>query len=175
MKLARLVDELLDLARLQSGKLELARTRTDIVALVNDAVTGAQARSDHTFAVRAPPTLSAYVDPLRLEQVVTNLLDNAVKFSPADMPVEVEVRAEPDDRFAVVVRDHGIGIPEPDHPHLFEPFFQGAHRLGGMGLGLPISRDIVERHGGTLVAEFPADGGTRMIVSGERGVEGSAS
>lgn len=175
MKLARLIDELLDLARLQSGKLDLARTRADLVALVSEAVDAARARSDRTFTLNAPSSLIAYVDPLRFEQVVTNLLDNAVKFSPADKPIEVEVRAEPADRYAVVVRDHGIGIPQFDRDHLFEPFFQGTHRLGGMGLGLPISREIVERHGGTLAVEFPADGGTRMVVTGDCGTEGSVS
>lgn len=175
VKLARLIDELLDLARLQSGKLELARTHVNLVALVNEAMYAARARSDRTFTLSAPPSLRVYVDPLRFEQVVTNLLDNAVKFSAGDTPVEVEVRAGPADRFAIVVRDHGIGVPQSDRAHLFEPFFQGAHRLGGMGLGLPISREIVERHGGTLVAEFPADGGTRMVVTGECGSEGSTS
>jgi signal transduction histidine kinase len=137
----------------------------DIVALVSDAVESAQARSDRMITVTAPPSVRACIDALRLEAVVGNLLDNAVKFSPADRLIEVEVRAEPADRFTIVVRDHGIGVPESDRARLFDRYFQGAHQRGGMGLGLTLSREIVERHGGTLAAEFPPDGGTRMIVT----------
>ena len=67
--------------------------------------------------------------------------------------------------FTIVVRDHGIGVPEADRAHLFERYFQGEHQLGGMGLGLSLCYELVDRHGGALSAEFPPDGGTRMIAS----------
>jgi len=182
-KLTRLIEQLLDVTRLESGKFELERAHADVVAVVADAVQAARARSDREITLTAAPRLVAYVDPLRLEQVVSNLLDNAVKFSSSDTQVEVEVsaevsverRGEPADRLAIIVRDHGIGVPEPDRPHLFDRYFQGNHHLGGMGLGLTVSREIVELHGGVLAAEFPGDGGTRMIVAFDRGVERSTS
>jgi signal transduction histidine kinase len=108
----------------------------------------------------------ATVDALRIEQVVRNLIDNAVKFSPNGGPIEVTVVAA-DDRVRISVRDHGVGVPPEDRPRLFQRY-QHAHgedRSGGLGLGLFVSREIVERHGGTIEAEHPSDGGTRMIVT----------
>jgi signal transduction histidine kinase len=94
------------------------------------------------------------VDPLRLEQVLTNLLSNAIKCAAG-----ATVR--------LAVRDRGLGIPEEHRAHLFDRFYQAHadHYRSGLGLGLYISREIVELHGGPLEAEFPADGGSRFIVT----------
>jgi signal transduction histidine kinase len=111
------------------------------------------------------------VDPLRLEQVVTNLLDNAVKYSPNGGAIKVTLalrraRDTAADWAELSVRDYGLGIPPEQRGQIFERFYQ-AHGNGhksGLGLGLYISRQIVELHGGEICAEFPPDGGTRFVV-----------
>jgi signal transduction histidine kinase len=135
--------------------------------LVEEAVGRARALSErHPITVQAPPRLEADVDSLRLEQVLTNLLDNAVKYSPEGGQIDVVVAAADNEFAEISVRDHGLGIPPEKRGQIFERFYQahsGAHR-GGLGLGLYISRQIIEQHGGELAAEFPADGGTRFVV-----------
>jgi excisionase family DNA binding protein len=166
-KLARLVNELLDISRLESGKLQLNRRPTALVALVEEAVCIARDMSDQhviTFYPRAAVT--ADVDQLRLEQVINNLLDNAIKYSPQGGDVEVTLTERPSGEIELSVRDHGLGIRPEKRPQIFERYYQ-AHGDGfrsGMGLGLYITREIVELHGGSIEAEFPEDGGTRFIV-----------
>jgi excisionase family DNA binding protein len=166
-KLARLVNELLDISRLESGKLQLNRQPTDLVALVEQAVIVARDVTDrHFISFDAPATLPADVDQLRLEQVVNNLLDNAVKYSPQGGDVEVILAERRPGEVELTVRDHGLGIGPEKRAQIFERYYQ-AHGDGfrsGMGLGLYITREIVELHGGGIDAEFPADGGTRFIV-----------
>jgi signal transduction histidine kinase len=107
----------------------------------------------------------ACVDALRVEQVLTNLLTNALKYGPRERPILVDI--DPDDSvLRISVRDFGPGIPRQRRRGLFDRFYQaraGDHR-SGMGLGLYISRQIVEQHGGQIQAEFPRDGGTRLVV-----------
>jgi len=167
-KLARLVGQLLDLSRLEAGKLRLEPETTDLAGLVEQAVRNARDWSDqHPISFDGPPSLRANADTLRFEQVLTNLLDNAIKYSPDDAEVEVHLLRSPDGNVELAVRDHGVGIPPDKRDQIFERFYQ-AHGDGyqsGMGLGLHISREIVELHGGQIRAEFPDDGGTRFVVS----------
>lgn len=103
-----------------------------------------------------------------LRQVFVNLLDNAIKFSPSGGSIDVELSSAKRGRSPqLVVRDHGVGIPLDDRPHVFERFYQSqsGDQRAGLGLGLYVSRQIVELHGGRIEAEFPDDGGTRMVVS----------
>ena len=141
---------------------------TDISHLVQQMAQAAQSWTDqHELRVSAPASLPAVVDPLRFEQVVVNLLDNAVKYSPDGGAIDVNVEQPAPDTLVVMVRDYGLGIPPEKRAHIFERFYQAhlnAHK-SGMGLGLYISRQIVELHGGTRRAEFPADGGTRLVVT----------
>jgi signal transduction histidine kinase len=147
--------------------LTLERKPTDLVALVDQVVAAARSlTSRHTLSLSAPPSLHCDVDSLRVEQVLTNLLDNAIKFSPDGGLVEV-VLAQPTPTSAQLsVRDHGIGVPHGKRGQIFERFFQATENnfRSGLGLGLYVSRHIIELHGGTLCADFPAEGGTRMIV-----------
>jgi PAS domain S-box-containing protein len=164
-RLSRLAAQLLDTSRIKAGQLKLQLEPTDLVALVRDVARASS--QDRAIEIHAPPTLGADVDPLRFEQVVRNLLDNAIKYSPEGGPIEVEVDQPTADAARVAVRDHGIGVPEEHRAHIFERFYR-AHPEGltsGMGLGLHISRQIVEQHGGWIDAEFPADGGTRLVVT----------
>jgi excisionase family DNA binding protein len=166
-KLSRLVGQLLDVARLDSGRLTIQREPTDLVALIDQVVASSRSlAANHTLSLTAPAEIEGEFDSLRLEQVFTNVLDNAIKYSPEGGLVEVSV-SQPSPECAVVsVRDHGLGIPLDKRSRIFERFFQ-AHENGntsGMGLGLYVSRQIVELHGGHIRAEFPDGGGTRVVV-----------
>jgi signal transduction histidine kinase len=166
-KLTHLIDQLLDLSRLEAGKLALERELTDLAAFVTQAVSGARARGEpHPLTVQAPLSLEAAVDPLRLEQVLTNLLDNAMKYSPDGGPIEVTL-SQREGLVELAVRDHGLGIPPERRERIFERFYQ-AHadsNRSGLGLGLYLSRQIAEQHGGTLRAEFPTGGGACFILT----------
>jgi signal transduction histidine kinase len=108
----------------------------------------------------------ACLDPLRIEQVLVNLVNNAIKYSPDGGAIDVGV-TQHGEVAQVAVRDHGLGIPPEYREHIFDLFYQAharSHR-SGMGLGLYISRHIVDLHGGFITADFPADGGTRFVVT----------
>jgi signal transduction histidine kinase len=120
----------------------------------------------HQLTLRAPDRMDAQVDPFRLEQVVLNLLDNAIKFSPEGGEIEVDLERIPEGCVRLSVRDHGIGVPPKHRRRLFERFYQahGKEHRSGMGLGLFICSEIVRRHGGSIRAEAPEGGGTRFVV-----------
>jgi PAS domain S-box-containing protein len=164
-KLGRLVVQLLDTVRLQSGKLALNIEDVDFAALVREAADEARALSDrHEIVVEAPETLPAMLDALRLEQVLLNLLDNAVKFMPDGG--RIDVKLEKSITTAVLsVRDRGLGMAPEHRTRVFERFYQAHPDRSGMGLGLYVARQIVERHGGTIYAESPPDGGTLFVIS----------
>jgi signal transduction histidine kinase len=117
------------------------------------------------FQIEAEPALLAEADPLRIDQVLRNLLHNAVKYSPSDTPIEVSARRA-EDMLAFGVRDHGPGIADADLALVFERFqrTEGARRgnTPGMGLGLYLSRHVIEAHGGQIWIERPEDGGTHV-------------
>jgi PAS domain S-box-containing protein len=153
-RVTRLVTELLDISRLESGRLVLRRQMVDVpslVATVTDKVRMIEPQLD--VAVGFPPDFpKAYADPDKVEQVLTNLVENAAKYaSPKGMRVDGEVAHG---EVAVTVSDQGDGIPPSDLPRVFTKFFRRAEtRPTGSGLGLWISRGLVEAHGGRLVVE----------------------
>jgi signal transduction histidine kinase len=167
-RLARLVSQLLDVSRIQAGRLALERQTVDLVELTRSVVdTVRSAASGRSIVVQAPNELLASVDPLRLEQVVTNLVDNAVKYSPELTPIEVEL-SQPGPHVArLAVSDRGDGVPLEHRERIFDAFFQAASggRSKGLGLGLYITRQTVELHGGRIEAQFPPEGGTRFVVT----------
>ncbi len=168
-KLTNLVNQLLDISRIKAGRLTLERKPTDLYILVRDVIELARANTQrHTITLHPELPVRAYVDPLRIEQVITNLIDNAIKYS-SDGTIAVTITQLNGDLIQITVADQGIGIPVKRRERLFERFYQ-AHTDGfadssGMGLGLYISRQIVELHGGTIEAEFPAEGGTRFVIN----------
>jgi signal transduction histidine kinase len=166
-RLARLVELLLDVSRLETGKFTLSCERVDLARLVMETVAAAAVRAPwHHFVCEAPPSLPADVDPLRIEQVLTNLLENASKFSPPGAAIEVRL-VDAGDGLECAVRDHGVGIPEEHRKGIFARYHQ-AHAQSyqsGLGLGLYVSRQIMEQHGGSIRVEFPDDGGTRFVVT----------
>jgi signal transduction histidine kinase len=167
-KMTSLVTQLLDVSRLSTGKLLLDRHTTNVTGIVTAVVQAAQARTTvHTLVLDAPPQLLGSLDPIRYEQVVVSLIDNAIRYSPEGGAIDVALARAGDDRLHLTVRDHGIGIPPEKRAHIFDRFYQ-AHPgdyYGGLGLGLYIAREIVELHGGTISAEYPADGGVRFSVT----------
>ena len=158
--LVRLTDELLDAARLQAGRLELAREATDLVALCRRVVARFQRTApQRTLSFETPlEHLVAEVDPERIEQVLDNLLSNAIKYSPEDGPILLTLRESADARTASLsVSDKGIGIPVQQQARIFERFERAdnsrAYGIGGTGLGLYLSRALVEQHGGHIWLE----------------------
>ncbi|HEX9436480.1 MAG TPA: PAS domain-containing sensor histidine kinase [Candidatus Limnocylindria bacterium] len=165
-KLTTLIAQLLDVSRIQAGHLSLELADADLVSVVRDAVTAVEAVGGaRSVGIEAPPSLRARVDPIRFEQVLTNLLDNAAKYAPPPGRVVVRV-VETGGDAEIVVSDEGPGIDEAHRVRIFDPFYRvdGRGPVSGIGLGLYVSQQIVEQHGGELRAEFPPDGGTRMIV-----------
>ncbi len=160
---ARLIDDLLDLTRISRGKLSLNLGSVNLHAVLNDAI--ANVRSDlerkkiglATYLAPESPTMRG--DAVRLQQVFWNILKNAVKFTPEHGTVSVETRLAEDARtVAISFSDSGLGLTEAELSRVFDAFAQGehaiggAHRFGGLGLGLAISRKLVEAHGGTISA-----------------------
>ncbi len=166
-KLSRLVMQLLDRSRLQAGKLALVPQPADLAELAREAVSIVQTTADqHTIEVTGEASLPAEVDGLHVEQVLLNLLDNAVKYTPAGGTIEVRVERASEATARVMVCDSGPGIPADERERIFDQFFRtrDAVRAPGMGLGLYLAKEIVDRHGGRLWAQFPECGGTCMVV-----------
>ena len=168
-RLEALINDLLLLSRLQSGRLKLAIDELDVVALIRDLVRGLEpvAAEKHLGLVVRAPTGPVHIegDELRLQQTFSNLLSNAIKFSPPQAEVLVEV--VPDGQVVVVeVSDSGVGIPPEELPRLTERFFRAstAGHVEGTGLGLAITREIVERHGGRLEIESVVGAGSTFRV-----------
>lgn len=172
-RLTILLNQLLDVSRLEAGKLSLDRIPTDVAALVASVVASIQPSTDaHSIRLSASSGLEARIDPLRIEQVVTNILDNAIKYSPAGGDILVSLAETEDDRIELSIRDHGIGISPEKQTKIFERFYQAnvEDHTSGLGLGLFITRQIVELHGGQVKAEHPDGGGTRFLVYLPRGM-----
>jgi len=153
-RLEGLVGDLVDVRRIEEGRLELEAEPFDLGVLVEEQVRIFSGRSErHTIKLDpASGELVVRADRNRLAQVIANLLANAVKYSPDGGLVEVEAAIRNGD-VRVSVRDHGIGIPQADRPRIFTKFFRGSAGgggIGGMGLGLAVSREIVEAHGGRM-------------------------
>lgn len=166
-RLARLVERLLDVTRLEAGTLALERQAIDVSALVAQAVETARGWSARHIAVDTPDAMPAHVDPARFAQLVANLLENAILFSHDDDPIEVALAASGENLARLSVRDYGPGIAPESRERLFERFYhpRGGSLSHGLGLGLYISREIVALHGGQIHAEFPDGGGSRFVVS----------
>ncbi|HEX5759651.1 MAG TPA: ATP-binding protein [Thermoanaerobaculia bacterium] len=169
---ARLIDDLLDLTRIERGKLDLHREVTDVLPLLAHALEAIRTPELEASGLRLTTQLGAddhrvWADGPRLSQVFWNLLKNAVKFTPAGGAVRVRSQNEGEpgaaERWLVVeVADTGMGIAPDVLPRIFDAFEQGQRKItrkfGGLGLGLAISRRIVELHGGTLAAASAGKG-----------------
>lgn len=166
--LARMVGDLLDSAQIEAGELTLEREEVDLVTIartVVDCYAPTTAAHQLELHAAAEPVV-VHGDPVRLEQVLGNLVSNAIRYSPTGGRVDVSVRAE--DRWAVVsVKDEGLGIPAAEIPSLFLPFRRrklGGDAIPGVGLGLSVGRRIVDAHGGRIEVESrPGRGSTFRV------------
>src|SRR2546423_10030089 len=156
-KLARLVDELLDVSRIQTGRIEFRYGEVDLGELANEVATRMQlTTTTHTISVQRDSENVVTADRDHLEQVLNNLVTNAIKYSPTGGAITIDVRPD-DSGVRLSVTDQGIGIPDKELDAIFGLFYRSPDRAArdaaGMGLGLYISREIVVRHGCRIWAE----------------------
>ena len=170
--LARLVDDLLDMSRIATGKVTRQRSVVELSALVEAAVEAAasltQAHGQQLSVERLGHPLWVEVDPVRIQQVIGNLLHNASKFTPRGGVIELDVSAS-EEGIQISVADNGAGIPADVLPRVFELFSQGDRSLersqGGLGIGLALVKGLVEMHGGAVSAHSAGQGrGSRFEV-----------
>jgi signal transduction histidine kinase len=161
-----LISTLLDLSRLETGQMDLNIERVDLRALVLRASEMVQLTEDTHVIDLDVPAEAVWIeaDASRLEQVLMNLLTNAVRFSATGTTISVSLRDE--DPVVLQVVDEGEGIPTAMQPHIFERFYRGgnAQQSNGMGIGLYITRGIVEQHGGTIEVRSNAGEGAAFTV-----------
>jgi PAS domain S-box-containing protein len=154
---ARLIDDMLDLTRITRRKLTLEQKPVDIHAALQDAADTVRSEMTNKNIElvlnlnSGKPVVTG--DAVRLRQIFWNILKNAVKFTPADGKISVETQASKNDKIVVRIADTGIGMNPGETEHIFGAFTQGAHQFGGLGLGLAISRALVELHTGSIRAE----------------------
>ena len=160
------------MTRLQAGRLTLSRKPTDLVALTrHQLLQGQMTTSGHTISLETElSSLMVELDQGRIEQVREHLLSNAVKYSPQGGPIELTVREEVEPHAALLtMRDHGMGIPAEQQAHIFGRFVRAENarssEITGTGLGLYLSRELVERHGGRLWFESTEGEGTIFFLS----------
>ncbi len=165
-QLKGLIDELLDVSRIQAGRLEINPRSTSITDLARETAESFRGASlRHSIGLELPPA-GVWVegDPIRLEQVVSNLIDNAIKYSPEGGAISVSVQSS-NSEAVISVSDQGVGISREDAAGLFQRYYRtpsaGERQVRGLGLGLYICRDIVEKHGGRIwVQSEPGEGST---------------
>jgi two-component system sensor histidine kinase KdpD len=174
-RLNRLVGNLLNMTRLEAGGIRLKKEPSDIQDVIGAALEQLGERMDHRqVKVELPPDTSLVaLDSALFEQVLVNLLDNAVKYSQPDSVIDLNV-SENEKTLSLEVCDRGIGIPEGDLERVFDKFYrvQRPENVNGTGLGLAICKGIVEAHGGSIRAENRAGGGTLVRVTLPKEVEG---
>ena len=169
-RLAHFVTSLLDMAKIERGKLEYRPRTVDLARLVEDATAFHRSRAEEqgqTVTFKGEQGLAPLrVDPDLINQVVTNLVSNAIKFTPKGGRIEVTLRRA-DGGVECAVADTGVGIPKETLERLFKPFERGADplRAGGTGLGLSIAKALVERHGGRIWAESQPGRGSRFCFA----------
>jgi PAS domain S-box-containing protein len=158
---ARIIDDLLDISRIISGKIALERQRLDLKPLIDVMVDQLRLAAPDLIVGQETQSATVVADSARLQQVIGNLLSNAAKFTPSGGRIDVRLGSRGDDA-VLCVEDSGVGIPARFLPHVFDRFSQAdastrrAH--GGLGLGLAIVRQLVELHGGTIVAASDGEG-----------------
>ena len=170
LRIERLVNDLLDASRIDSGRLALRRERADLRTICRAATEDEMAATERPITLDLPERpVAVDVDVDRMTQVLTNLLSNALKYSPPESMVALALRTEGDEA-VITVGDEGAGIPPESLPLLFERFYRvpGVQVQSGsgvgLGLGLAITKEIVERHGGTISVASAVGAGTVFTV-----------
>jgi PAS domain S-box-containing protein len=166
VKLTRLMSELLDLSRIDTGKLDLQMTAFDLNELVEETVDDIRLTTGHTIEVQLDGEAIVYGDQDRISQVLVNLLTNAIKYSPGSTSISVEVKCSGNDLATVSVADRGIGINLKDQEKIFERFYRvegkSEQTYPGFGIGLFIASEIIQRHHGTIGVSSEKGKGSRF-------------
>jgi PAS domain S-box-containing protein len=167
-RLDSLIADLLDVSRIQAGKLQFNMVEFNLTNLISDSIEAIQPTSTkHTILCNECPDITVYGDLHRLEQVFMNLLSNAIKYSPDSEKVEIEIK-KIEDTIQVSVKDYGLGIPKKNLSQLFERFYRvekTSKQFSGLGIGLYISMEIISRHGGTIKVESEEGKGSSFLVT----------
>jgi len=169
-RISKLVDDLLDVSKIQSGKLGLNKEKFNIVKLIEETATNAQLVNGHHKIIVKDGIHKKIIlaDKYRIDEVLNNLLSNAIKFSPSADKVLVKIRNNSKE-LVISVTDYGIGISKKNLERIFEPFFQASSKIrqsfSGLGLGLHISSQIVKQHKGRLWVESDKGKGTTFYVA----------
>jgi len=170
-RLTALINDLLDLSKLEAGKMEIKRKPSSIVEVINEAISGlktwADTKSIQIKTVFEDNLPQVNIDPNRIIQVLTNLIGNAIKFTPPSGTITIEAKfISNDNEIEVAVQDTGIGIAKEDLPRIFDKFFQVGERaptdISGTGIGLSIAKEIIQLHKGRIWAESEKGKGARF-------------
>ncbi|HEY0788288.1 MAG TPA: GAF domain-containing sensor histidine kinase, partial [Thermoanaerobaculia bacterium] len=166
-KIQRFAEDLLEVSRIGGGKFTIQPQETDLAEITSRVVQRyADTSEQHVLLTLEQRLPKVFCDPVRIGQVVENLVSNAVKYSPPSGRIEVSLASQ-GDRVVLTVRDEGIGIPEPKIPLIFERFYrveEAGTTVKGTGLGLFITREIVRMHGGAIRAESKVGEGSTFTV-----------
>jgi len=165
-RLEKLVNNLLNLTRLETGQVQVKKEWVPMEEIVGSALNRMETQlGDRRVVLRLQETWVP-LDPVLMEQVLINLLDNAVKFSPSGSPLEIGSRAERGVAI-LTITDRGLGLTPGEEERIFEKLYRGSHSASapGAGLGLAICRGIIQAHGGTIRAESASGGGARVIIT----------
>jgi len=169
IKLNRLMSELLDLSRIDSGKLELKMQNFDLNDLVKETVDDVQQTTKHQILINNDADCKLFGDKDRISQVLLNLLTNAIKYSPKTNSIEVNVHRPSQSIVSISVKDHGIGIDKKDHEKIFERFYRVEGKTEqtypGFGIGLFIASEIINRHNGTIFVESEKSKGSTFTFT----------
>ena len=171
-RLNDIIQDLLTLSRLESATPGINFESVDLASLLaayGDEYRHRPSASEHLITVNAPSTVGTlHADPVKLSQVFSNLIDNALKYTPKGSRIELQARVVETNEIEVAVRDNGPGIPTEDLPHIFERFYRvdkgRSRETGGTGLGLSIVKHIVQLHGGRVWAESEVGQGTSILM-----------
>jgi PAS domain S-box-containing protein len=167
-RLNKLIDELLDVSKIQAGRMDYDEEPVDLAALLRETVELLQASSPtHTLLIRGTHQAWMMGDKDRLSQMVTNLITNAIKYSPQANQVDLSLAASPT-TVTLRVQDYGVGIPKAEQKNIFDRFYRVRDRhqaFSGLGLGLSITHEIVKQHGGEITVESEEGKGSIFMVS----------
>ena len=151
-RLIELVKDLFDISKIQAGKMQLEYQQMEVTELAAELIEMQSQIHPHEIILTSPGSVYIYADRMRLEQVLINFITNAVKYSPERGKIEIIVN-DKNDEVTVSVKDEGIGIAAENLKHIFSQFYRAPgldKNISGLGLGLCISKQIIEKHGGTV-------------------------
>ncbi len=164
-RLTELIDNILDLAKIESGRFSVARRRVSLPELIRSMHLNCKAKASHQIRISLPQVSDVYADPARITQVLWNLFSNAVKFTPDQGCITFSLR-EQGGRVTVSIEDTGVGIAKEDLPNLFQKFSQvGSRQCKGTGLGLALCKEIVELHKGEISVESVKSVGSKFTFT----------